>query len=223
MNQTYSRDDARHLHNRRQAEIFDHAVEFFLQPIPEEIERRTESIVKAARLAPGARVLDVGTGVGVLIPHLRRAGAGYIVACDLSQQMLAHARRRHGEVADFRHCDILDLPADLKPFDAVFFNAMFGNLYDPTAALCRARELLRPGGQVVISHPMGRAWHSHLRVQHPDMVLRDLPDRAAAVALFEACGLHLQRFVDADELYIAIATAPETPSRRSSAANAPMS
>ncbi|MCS7072819.1 MAG: class I SAM-dependent methyltransferase, partial [Anaerolinea sp.] len=171
---------------------------------------RTESIVKAARLAPGARVLDVGTGVGVLIPHLRRAGAGHIVACDLSQQMLAHAQQRHGTAADFLHCDILDLPADLQPFDAVFFNAMFGNLYDPAAALCRARELLRPGGQIIISHPMGRAWHSHLRTQHADMVLHDLPDRDAAVALFEACGLRLQEFVDEDDLYIAIATSRES-------------
>ncbi len=54
--------------------------------------------------------------------------------------------------------DIVDLPAFQGPFDAVFFNAVFGNVADQKAALTAAALRLQPGGHIVISHPLGRAW-----------------------------------------------------------------
>lgn len=199
-------DEPRRLHNARQVELFDAAADSFLAPIPTEIQQRTERIVAAAALPTNARVLDVGTGAGVLIAHLQAAGAGRIVACDVSSRMLKHARMRYGDAAEFVQCDILDLPAGLGPFDAVFFNAVFGNLYDPVAALRQTLALLTGGGQVVISHPMGRSWHRRLRERYPDMVLRDLPDRAAAEYLLATAGLRPRLFVDEPDLYLLIAT-----------------
>lgn len=52
--------------------------------------------------------------------------------------------------------DIVDLPAAQGTADAVFFNAMFGNVFDQHEALGAACRLLRPGGHVIISHPLGR-------------------------------------------------------------------
>ena len=54
--------------------------------------------------------------------------------------------------------DIVDLPAFQGPSDAVFFNAVFGNVADQKAALTAAVLRLKSGGHVVISHPLGRAW-----------------------------------------------------------------
>ena len=54
--------------------------------------------------------------------------------------------------------DIADLPTFQGPFDAVFFNAVFGNVADQKAALTAAALRLKPGGHAVISHPLGRAW-----------------------------------------------------------------
>lgn len=200
-------DTERAAHNARQAAIFDSAVAFFLRPIPPEIAERTTRIVALAGLPAGAAVLDVGTGVGVLINHLRAAGAQRIVACDLSAQMLAHARERHGDHAEFFHGDIIDLPPASSPFDAVFFNAMFGNVYDPAAALRQAHRLLRPGGRVIISHPMGRAWHARLREQNPDMIPHDLPDQQAAAALFASTGFRLLTAIDEADLYAVVGEA----------------
>jgi SAM-dependent methyltransferase len=46
----------------------------------------------------------------------------------------------------------------MAPFDAAFFNAVFGNLHDQREALLRVALLLRPGGHIVISHPLGSEW-----------------------------------------------------------------
>ncbi len=54
--------------------------------------------------------------------------------------------------------DVVDLPAFLGPFDAVFFNAVFGSVADQKAALTAAALRLKSGGHAVISHPLGRPW-----------------------------------------------------------------
>lgn len=60
--------------------------------------------------------------------------------------------------------DIVDLPAARGPVDAVFFNACFGNLHDRREALWAACRLLRPGGHVVISHPLGRWVYTYVHM-----------------------------------------------------------
>ena len=199
-------EEGRRAHNAHQAEVFDRAAPFFLQPVPDDVQQRTARIVALAGLPAGAAVLDAGTGTGVLLPHLRAAGAGRIAGCDLSPQMLAHARARHGDGAEFILSDIVDLPPDAGPFDAVFFNAMFGNVHDQFATLRAAASLLRPGGRVIISHPMGRAWHRRLGQDHPGLDLHNLPDPQAAPSLLAAAGLELLTAVDEPDLYVLIGT-----------------
>jgi SAM-dependent methyltransferase len=46
-------------------------------------------------LGPSSRVIDVGSGTGCLIPHLRARGVQDILAVDLSEAMLAELERRH--------------------------------------------------------------------------------------------------------------------------------
>lgn len=61
--------------------------------------------------------------------------------------------------------DFVDLPLWQGPADAVFFNAVFGNMHDQRAALLAAAALLRPGGSLVISHPLGRSATYHFTTQ----------------------------------------------------------
>ncbi len=87
--------DNRQQHNLYQQRVFDTSVECFRQAIPADVEKRTEKIIAAANLMAGHRVLDVGTGIGVLIPHIQRFGVRYIVGCDLSAAMLSEAQKRY--------------------------------------------------------------------------------------------------------------------------------
>ena len=69
------------------------------------------------------------------------------------------------------HGDVVDLPPYLTAgTDAVFMNACFGNMFSPRDALLKAALAVKPGGYVVVSHPMGRAWHSGLKESHGEMV-----------------------------------------------------
>jgi SAM-dependent methyltransferase len=96
------------------------------------------------RLAPGARLLEVGAGTGQDSMFFQQEGLA-VVAADLSPVMVEHCRDKGIEayVMDFLH---LDFPAG--SFDAVF--AMNCLLHVPNrdlpAVLAAIRVLLRPDG-----------------------------------------------------------------------------
>ena len=60
----------RRAHAELQRNYFDNIACGFTQPIPADVEARTQTIVGAARLGEESRVLDIATGTGVLIAPL---------------------------------------------------------------------------------------------------------------------------------------------------------
>ncbi|MFF5229889.1 methyltransferase domain-containing protein [Dactylosporangium sp. NPDC000521] len=96
------------------------------------------------RLAPGARLLEVGAGTGQDSVYFQQAGLT-VVAADLSPLMVEHCRAKglEAHVMDLLH---LDFPAG--SFDAVFTMNCLLHVpnHDLPAVLAAVRALLRPGG-----------------------------------------------------------------------------
>ena len=105
-------------------------------------------------LAPGQLVLDVGCGLGptTLALAARVGDAGEAVGVDISEEMLAGARRNaDGQGAAnvrFVLADVQDYDLGQARFDAAFsrFGVMF--FADPVAAFSNIRRSLRTGGQL---------------------------------------------------------------------------
>jgi ubiquinone/menaquinone biosynthesis C-methylase UbiE len=193
----------RETHNKYQRQIFAKEVNDFCAPILEEVQRRLEQIVAKAELAKGERVLDVGTGTGVLIPYIRNYGIEYIVGCDLSPAMLTKARQCH-RTATFWHGDVVDLPAELGPFDAVFLNAMFGNVWDQQETLNRVTELLNKAGRICISHPLGARYVAELNRTDPRRTPHRLPGRDTLLEMVRRLPIELIYYKDDPVLYLAV-------------------
>eukprot|EP00887_Chlorella_sp_A99_P003181 scaffold9.g3181.t1 len=189
---------------QRQAAYFARNIKAIRQSISPRVEAQLARVAAAAPgLGPGARVLDVGAGEGVLVPHLlasccvlwKQRACAWLAACsalgvqdilavDVCPEMLEELQRQVGGAPSTLGNepgvrtwvgDVLDLPAYQGPFDAAFFNSVFGNLHDPHEALLRTALLLLPGGRMVISHPLGREWLEQYRAVQPDIVPHTLP------------------------------------------------
>ncbi|MEV0396102.1 class I SAM-dependent methyltransferase [Polymorphospora rubra] len=124
------------------------------------------------------RILDLGAGTGTgslaLARHLPDAD---VTAVDVDEPMLEHLRHKATAlgVADRIHTVQADLDQPwppLGPVDLVWASASLHHLADPVRALTRARDVLRPGGAIMVTEL--------------DSFPRFLPDPAGA-ALEERC------------------------------------
>jgi ubiquinone/menaquinone biosynthesis C-methylase UbiE len=112
-------------------------------------------LLDLAEVRPGQRILDVGTGTGVVASAAAaRAGAdGHVVGIDISSAMLAQARARSGSRADrieYRLMDAEALQLEDGTFDAVVSLFALLHLPDPRRAVGEMYRVLRPGGWAVV-------------------------------------------------------------------------
>jgi ubiquinone/menaquinone biosynthesis C-methylase UbiE len=197
--------NSREIFNRRQGEIFDKVAQSFDRLKPPDVEEKLEDIVKSAQIKAGDVILDVGSGTGALLAPILKAMPSKVVACDLSREMLAQAKEKYGSSVKYVQRDVIDLPGKEGPFDVVFCNAMFGNIYDQQLALQAIHTLLKEGGRLIISHPMGKDFVRRLKELRPETIKELLPGESEIGPLVEPEGFKVIQFVDEPEFYLAIA------------------
>ena len=130
-------------------------------------DRVFRHLLERGLIAPGARVVDMGCGQGLLASLLHAAGAAAgagrwpagwgeaprrarVTGVDLLPLDLQRARAALGDAATFLHGDMRHV--DLPPCDAVAFldTLHYVAPAEQDAVLARARAALRPGGVLLL-------------------------------------------------------------------------
>ncbi len=154
--------------------------------------------VQAVNVLPGRHVLEVGVGTGLALPHY--ASDKRITGIDLSEEMLALARKRVQELGLSNIEALRRMDAEATEFEAGRFDvavAMFvaSVVPNPRRLLAEMRRLVRPGGHLLfVNHfraERGPRWWVEWAMApasrklgwHPDFAVEELlgaDDRASA-------------------------------------------
>ncbi|CAN5827528.1 hypothetical protein BH20ACT14_BH20ACT14_11740 [soil metagenome] len=134
---------------------------------PDELSRVPDSAVESyagvanpfslGRLAPGERVLDVGSGAGTdsLVATQMVGPEGHVTGIDMTPEMLARARAAATEMGasnvEFVEGEGERLPFPSESFDVVISNGVIDLIPDKDAIFSELHRVLRPGGRLQIA------------------------------------------------------------------------
>lgn len=124
-------------------------------------------LYRRANLLRAARVLDVGSGTGVVTEELAARTQGEVVGVDLDPEMVAFARKR-GRRVDYRQGDAHALAFRDGWFDVVACHFVLLWCRDPGQVAREMVRVTRPGGAVLVCAEPDYGG----RIDHPDLPLR---------------------------------------------------
>jgi ubiquinone/menaquinone biosynthesis C-methylase UbiE len=120
-----------------------------------------EQLVPTFGLSLGQKVLDAGTGTGVLIPFLLKAvgPTGQVSAIDYAEKMVKICKSKYTHIPNLivtvQQIETLDFPS--QTFDAVTCFGLFPHLENKEEALRQMNRVLKTNGKLIIAHALSRA------------------------------------------------------------------
>jgi ubiquinone/menaquinone biosynthesis C-methylase UbiE len=110
--------------------------------------------LKALALRRGERVLDIGSGPGLLACDMAASVGrdGRVCGIDISEDMLTMSRRRCADQpwTEFQRADATNLPYPDDSFDAAVSTQVYEYVVDIPVALAELYRVARPDGRVVV-------------------------------------------------------------------------
>jgi ubiquinone/menaquinone biosynthesis C-methylase UbiE len=177
-----------------------------------ELTNFLRQLVPTFNLKRGQRILDVGTGTGVLIPFLLKAvgPTGHITAVDFAKKMVEVCNVKYAGVLNVsvlvQRVENLDFP--LESFDAVTCFGLFPHLENKEAALAQLYRVLKPGGKLIIAHALSSTEIIAHHSRTPTVAYDVLPDKTEMKRLLKRTGFTGIHIIDEPGCYICLSTKP---------------
>jgi ubiquinone/menaquinone biosynthesis C-methylase UbiE len=166
------------------------------------------NIVALLALKEDSKILDVGTGTGVLVPFLNAhlSDKGLIHAVDIAENMLAVAKYKYNAPhIHYIHGDVLEVSLEVN-YNAIICYSMFPHFKDrKLEAIEILSKKLAKGGCICIAHSQSREGINALHQKAGAPVKEDrLPLMSVLESEFIANGLSVDSVLDNQEYFVIV-------------------
>ncbi len=168
-----------------------------------------EQLVPRFGLLPGQKVLDIGTGTGILIPFLLKdvGSTGQVSAIDYAEKMVKICKSKYAHLPNLtvavQRVETLDFPS--QTFDAVTCFGVFPHIENKEEALRQINHVLKINGKLIIAHAFSRAEIKSHHHNSSAIVAHDtLPTTRAIEKLLKQAGFGKIHIIDKPGQYLNI-------------------
>lgn len=173
---------------------------------PDEI--KIKKIMDIICINKESKVLDVGTGTGVMIPYLISdiGNNGEITAVDEADKMIEIACSKYNyKNVKFSVGNVLEIELPENYFDLINCYSMFPHFHDQNAAIRILARYLKKGGKFVISHSHSRNTINNIHNKISEFVKTDkLPTVDKINEYFKSAQIQMINSIDDDEMFVVI-------------------
>ncbi|MDR3283178.1 MAG: class I SAM-dependent methyltransferase [Candidatus Methanoplasma sp.] len=180
-------------HGRMEREFFNRLADSWDENYANDVPK-AGYVVSLMNLDGGEKIMDVGTGTGVMIQFYEDAlDTGSVLAIDLSDKMVARATAKyppseHPNVR-FEVADVYDV-IPRGDYDAVVCNSCLPHFHDKSGAVRLLSKCLKSGGKMVVSHSCSREAINHVHMHHHAVIRHDIvPTMEEMEEMFRAAGI----------------------------------
>jgi len=197
-------------------DYFEHQSESWdTNEAPERI-RTMERIFSNFYPPSGGRILDVGSGTGVLVPIIHKIATGDLTLFeyDFSKSMLQKSKNKwpaYRSTTGYVSGDAEEIPFKDETFDQIICFAVLPHISDKHAAYREFYRTLATGGKLFILHLLSSERLNELHKKTSDVIAHDhlMPAESVAGRL-EEFGFIKRHTSERDDLYLVIMQKPAT-------------
>ncbi len=198
--------------NPKQKDFFNQKAEVWDQ-ITIHNPKKVEYIAELLKIQSDEKILDVGTGTGIMIPFYEKYLIdGKVVAVDYSEKMIELARSKYSEknhqAISYLVSDVYELNYDSE-FDLVVCYSCFPHFVDQPLALNILTKALRRGGRLVVAHSDSAKKINGVHMSGGVEIENDfLPNMDLLKKMMRQSGLEVTFERDDEDYFICIAKKP---------------
>ena len=198
--------------NPKQKDFFDEKAAVWDKITVHDLEK-VQYIAELLGIQSGDRILDVGTGTGVMIPFYERYLVdGSVVAVDYSGKMIEVARSKYPEkdqpMVSYLVSDVYELKY-YEEFDLVVCYSCFPHFVDQHLAVKILAKALRKGGRLVVAHSDSAKKINGVHINGGVEISNDfLPSMERLKQMMKENGLTITFERDDESYFICIARKP---------------
>ncbi len=171
-------------------------------------ENKINEILDLINVGQGFKVLDVGTGTGVMIPFLtsRTGDSGEIVAVDAADKMILVAKSKFtAPNIKFIAGNIFTLQLKPEQFDLIMCYSVFPHFENKPAVPERLGKFLKPGGKIAVCHSQSRDEINALHRNASAEVSEDyLPEAGVIKSYFSNSGFETVVNIDDTRMFVVV-------------------